>query len=108
MLSIFLTAVAIYITVRILEKDPQAMDLGTVFMMVLIPAIVMILGNAAIGLLGLPALLSLAVLALSVLLVFLLSKHFFQWQWGKALILSVVYLVTLSGSSVLVSGLFAS
>jgi len=94
-----------YITISILQRKEGGADFGLAFMIVLIPAIVMFLTNLAVTLFDLNPIFSLASFVIGVLLVFFVSKNAFDWKWGKAAILTSVYLVSSIGAEIVIVGL---
>lgn len=104
MIVLLITAFLMYITISILQKKEGGTDFGLAFMIVLIPAIVMFLTNLAVTLFDLNPIFSFVSFVIGVLLVFFVSKNAFEWKWGEATILTLVYLISSIGSEIVIAG----
>ncbi|MDF0533629.1 hypothetical protein KDN34_10165 [Shewanella yunxiaonensis] len=107
MIIVLITAVVLYFSIQLLQRDRAATDFGTAFTIVFVPALIIFLGNLAIGLLGLPPLLTFVPMALAIVSIFLISKHAFEWGNKKSLILTAIYFLTLVVSEVGITRLVA-
>jgi hypothetical protein len=93
-----------YFTINLLQKKEDKVDFSTAFTIVIAPAIVLFIANLCIGLMGLPEFIGLIALVLALILVFFMSKNYFDWGAGKAATLCGVYLASQIGTTVLLTG----
>jgi len=106
MISVIIVGVIMYFAINLLQKKEDKIDFGTAFTIVIAPAIVLFLANLAINLIGLPEILGLVGLLIAILLVFFMSKSYFEWGAGKAASLCAIYLASNVGVTVLLTGSF--
>ena len=100
MLVALLTAVVLYFSIQLLQKDRDATDFGTVFIIVFVPALILFISNVIIGTMGLNPLFSFIPMVVSVAVVFFMSNNIFEWGNKKSAALSAIYIVTLIGAQV--------
>ncbi len=97
MIVALLTAVILYFSIQLLQRDRDAADFGTAFAIVFVSGVILVLGNIAIGLMELNPLLGLIPMLLALASIFLMSKSIFEWGNKKSFALCGIYLVSLIG-----------
>ena len=103
MLIVLFTACVLYVAIKMMQGKHGASDFGTAFAIVLVPALILFVGNLAIGLLGWPLELGFVVMFAAVCAVFYMSRSTFDWSNRKSALLALIYLLSLIVAQLLVA-----